>query len=280
MFLDHVGKILNSSLFFTQGWHRQVVRPSVSWALQRLKTCRATGPFLNFLFLLHCTDRIFRGTHYELPLWMGVSTHSWNTWLHRLLLEIFGWVVFCKFLRLRQVDSSLLVLVSFLRALQDPTSLRPTPRIWTRMLTHQKVVELFCCDSTSFCLVRCRLCAICPYQWSLWFIFVFWWEVTRIFLIITHRGDCRSPQAIPTYAGPCSRQGPLPLNTPQPRSATTLWLLILFFLWKPYVTRYNWHQTRTHKTVMILSVLDRFWQRGQEDMMTTRIVSVRSLFRH
>ena len=38
------------------------------------------------------------------------------------------------------------------------------------------------------------------------------------------------------------------LTTQQPRSATTLWLLICFFLCRPYVTRYNWHQTRIHKT--------------------------------
>ena len=42
----------------------------------------------------------------------------------------------------------------------------------------------------------------------------------------------------------------------------------VLFLWKPYVTRNNWHWTRTHKTVRILSVLDRFWQQSQEDVMT------------
>ena len=53
---------------------------------------------------------------------------------------------------------------------------------------------------------------------------------------------------------------------------------ILFTTRSSTFTRYNWHKTRTHKTARILSVLDRFWQRGQEDMMTTRIVSARSFF--
>ena len=40
-----------------------------------------------------------------------------------------------------QLDSWVLVLVLFLRALQRPTSLRSTPRISTKMLNHSKVVE-------------------------------------------------------------------------------------------------------------------------------------------
>ena len=136
------------------------------------------------------------------------------------------------------------------------------------MLTHQKWWNL-CCDSTSCWKVKCRLCAICSNQWFFWFSFVFGWEITKIFLIITHRWDCWSPHVIPTYAGPCSRQDPLPLpcNNRAPLPLCGCWDVL--FLWKPYVTRNNWHWTRTHKTVRILSVLDRFWQRrGQEDMMT------------
>ena len=53
---------------------------------------------------------------------------------------------------------------------------------------------------------------------------------------------------------------------------------ILFTIRSFTFTRYNWHKTRTRKAARILSVLDRFWQRSQENMMTTRIVSARSFF--
>ena len=62
-------------------------------------------------------------------------------------------------------------------------------------------------------------------------------------------------QKTPTYAGSCARQDPLLCNTTT-SSATTLWLLILFFLCRPYVTKYSRPYTRAHKTVMILSL---FW---------------------
>ena len=45
------------------------------------------------------------------------------------------------------------------------------------------------------------------------------------------------------------------LSNKTKRSATTLWPLILFFLCGPYVTKYSGHWTRTHNTVMILSLL-------------------------
>ena len=48
-------------------------------------------------------------------------------------------------------------------------------------------------------------------------------------------------------------------------------VVILFFLCKPYATR--------NKTVMILSLLDRYWQQINK-MVITRIGSTRSLFRH
>ena len=40
----------------------------------------------------------------------------------------------------------------------------------------------------------------------------------------------------------------------------------MFFLCRPYVTGYSRHWTRTHKIVMVLSLLfDRLCQKGQED---------------
>ena len=62
---------------------------------------------------------------------------------HPLLAEILGKVVPCTFLFLRQVDSSVLVLVLFLRAQQGPKNLRSTPRTQTRMLTSKKKAGIF-----------------------------------------------------------------------------------------------------------------------------------------
>ena len=70
------------------------------------------------------------------------------------------------------------------------------------------------------------------------------------------------------------------LTTQQPRSATTLWLLACSFCGNR-----TWRDTidtgqEPTKLQGILSVLDRFWRRGQDDMMTTKIVAARSFFRH
>ena len=55
---------------------------------------------------------------------------------------------------------------------------------------------------------------------------------------------------------PCSRPDPLLLN--QPAVRYQLWLLFLFFLCKPHVTRIQWTLDKNHKTVMILCLLDRY----------------------
>ena len=111
------------------------------------------------------------------------------------------------------------------------------------------------------------------------FFFVFWWEVTNIFLIVTHRWDCWSSQNNSHSRGTLFATRILYFY-----HVTTAFRFHFCGCWyvlsveEPYVTRYNWHLTRTHKAARILSVLDRFWQRGQEDMMITRIVSARSFF--
>ena len=106
---------------------------------------------------------------------------------------------------------------------------------------------IFCCDSTSCCTVKCRLCAICFNQWFFWFSFVFWWEVTKIFFILSHCWDCWSPQVTPTHAGSCSRRDPL-LFYPATTALRYHFVVVdMFLLWKPFVTRYNWHKTRTTK---------------------------------
>ena len=46
-----------------------------------------------------------------------------------------------------------------------------------------------------------------------------------------------------------------PQPPPPPTHSSLLWLLILFFLRTPYVTKYSIHYTRNHNTGMILSLL-------------------------
>ena len=75
----------------------------------------------------------------ELPQWSGVSTCPWNTLLHLRISEFLSQRVLCTFLHLRQVDSSVPVLVFLLQALRGPTvdQRRSAPRTWT----NHKVVE-------------------------------------------------------------------------------------------------------------------------------------------
>ena len=74
----------------------------------------------------------------------------------------------------------------------------------------------------------------------------------------------------------CVRQDPLLVQQPSLRYHFVV--VILFFLCKPYVTRMR-HCTGIHKTVMILSLLDRYWHQVSK-MMIIRIVSMNFPFRH
>ena len=60
------------------------------------------------------------------------------------------------------------------------------------------------------------------------------------------------------------------------RSATTLWLLCCSFCADCTGREYSRHQTRTHKIVLILSDMDRYWQDSK--MVITRTVSMNSFF--
>ena len=59
------------------------------------------------------------------------------------------------------------------------------------------------------------------------------------------------------------------------RSAATLWLLFCSFRVDCTWRTYRRHKTRTHKTVMIHSLLDRYWQQVSK-MVITWMVSMRS----
>ena len=195
----------------------QSVRTSASCPSKRLlsasktvKTCRSTWPFLNFLFLFDWTERISRGTHSELPL------IKWNL------------NVFLKYLTpsvaLRDSRSSSPLYISA----------SPTSRLFSAGPTfcffeHCKVQPVFdqllvfkpgCWPIKRISVgnfVVIPLPAVSCNVASAWYapinvsfdFFVLWWKVTKIFLTITHRWDCWSPQAIPTRAGSCSRQNPL-----------------------------------------------------------------------
>ena len=64
-------------------------------------------------------------------------------------------------------------------------------------------------DPTSCYPLICRLCAICSKQRFGRSVSVFFWEVIKSFLTVTHHWHCWNTQAIPTHTGPCARQDPL-----------------------------------------------------------------------
>ena len=114
----HISKILILSLLFAHGGHRQQVHPSISQTL--LEKWKLADPLDHLDASSPCSnkiDKISRGKHFELIWWSGVSTYPWSSWLHLLLSEILDWEVLRAFLHLRQVCSSVLVLVFLIEAL-------------------------------------------------------------------------------------------------------------------------------------------------------------------
>ena len=66
----------------------------------------------------------------------------------------------------------------------------------------------------------------------------------------------------------------------QPRSATTLWFVELFFLCRPYVTKYSRHYTRNPQKCYDSCFSWIVSDKEVRKMITTSIVTMNSLFRH
>ena len=101
------------------------------------------------------------------------------------------------------------------------------------------------------------------------------WEVIKIFLKVTYHQYCWNFERYPLKRTLYTTRSSSSCNNQ--RSATTLWLLFCSFCVNRPWREYSRHLTGYHKTVKILSLLDRYWHQVSK-IVITRIVPMSSFF--
>ena len=183
----------------------------------------------------------------------------------------------CIFMHLRQVCSSVLVLAFLLSSTAGSNQSSINSSYLNQKVDPSKSVWNLCSDTTSCCPVTSRLCATCSSRRFVRFI--------SVFLMGSHQHlpHSHSSLVLLKFSSKIhSRETLYATRSSSFHASAALRnhfvAVDLFFLCRLYVKKYSRHQTRTHKNCKEFFLSWIVSDKEVRKMMTTRIVSVKSLF--